>query len=103
VGIDEYRQNLYIIAGKIKQKTTRPLFILTTEVLPGTPYRSDNNVITYNQVAIEVMNDLGIQVLDLYSISKEIPDFHVDPHDVHYTQQGYEYLANAVYQGIINL
>lgn len=92
----DYVSNLHYIAKKIKAKTSRPLFILTTQVLPGTPHRVDANVFHKNQLAAQVMAQEGIPVLDLYSVSQGIPLYHVDPHDVHYTPAGYQILGNAV-------
>lgn len=92
----EYEANLRYVALKIKAKTTRPLFIMTTEVLPGTPYRDESGVTAKNAIAVRVMADLGIPVLDLHAVSVSIRAEHVAPDDVHYTAQGYSDLGDAV-------
>lgn len=94
--IVSYRDNLHLIAQKIKAKTTKPLFVLTTEVLPGTPNRIDANVLAYNQAAIAVMALEGIPVLDLYSVSQTIQHEHSNPNDVHFTESGSSTLGQAI-------
>lgn len=88
-----YVANLHAIAQKIKAKTTRPIFVLTTQVLPGTPNRVDANVITFNALAVQVMAQEGIPVVDLYTTSAGIQSEHKTPTDVHYTDQGYQDLS----------
>jgi hypothetical protein len=92
----EYIDNLHTIAKKVKAKTSKPLFILSTQILPGTPYRWDGDVVHKNALAVTVMNNEGIPVLDLYSVSATIPFDHVSPIDPHYTQAGYSILGQAV-------
>ncbi len=94
--ISTYKNNLHVIAQKIKARTSKPLFILTTEVLPGTPYRNDSRVQALNAAAVEVMNAEGIPVLDLHTFSQTIQDKHVNPNDVHYTEEGSSLLADEV-------
>ncbi len=103
VGPEAYRANLTIVAQKVKAATNAPLFILTTEVLPGTLGRTDAKVQQYNQIAIEVMQEVGIPVLDLYSVSQTIRNEHVNPTDVHYTEAGSQVLGEAVAQELFNL
>ncbi len=92
----EYAANLHTIAQKIKAKTAHPLFVLSTQVLPGTPYREDANGVAFNQIAVTVMQQEGIPVLDLYSVSAGIQADHVSPTDAHFTSAGYLILGNSV-------
>lgn len=96
----EYAQNLRAIAGKVKAVTPKPLFILTTHVPPGTPYRQDADVQRYNEIARQVMQELGIPVLDLYTPS--LGAEHVGPGDVHYTDNGSAYLSSFILN-VLNL
>lgn len=96
---DTYRSNLTEVATKIKARTTRPLFILATRVPINAPYRTNDDIVRYNEIATEVMVSLGIPVLDLYSASESIIDMHINPveqNDVHYTSEGYETLGEAI-------
>lgn len=91
-----YRDNIRTIALKIKDKAMNPYFITTTQVLPGTPHRINDKVIRYNEIAIDVMNELGIPIIDLYTMSATIPELHVSPDDVHYTDEGYSELSDYI-------
>lgn len=92
----EYVSNLHHIAQKIKAKTAHPLFLTSTQVLPGTPNRVDANGVAFNVLAVQVMQSEGIPVLDLYSVSATIQVEHVTPTDPHFTPAGYQILGNAV-------
>jgi len=92
----KYRENMTAIARKIKLATSKPLFITTTEVLPGTPNRKNPTIVGLNRIAVEVMRSEGIPVLDLYTISTQIRHLHTNPHNVHYTKSGYKILGKAV-------
>src|SRR6266540_1933513 len=59
-----YRANLTSLARKIKASTTKPLFILTTEIPINTPYRSNARALELNAIALDVMNTEGVPVLD---------------------------------------
>jgi len=92
----DYRSNLIKIALMIKLYTDQPMYILTTEVLPGTPNRLNSRVIELNQIATEVMTELGIPVLDLYTYSQKLSALHVDPYDVHFNERGSKLLAKRI-------
>jgi hypothetical protein len=89
-----YEANLHAIAAKIKAKTAHPLFVLTTEVLPGTPNQNNADVIQKNMIAVAVMAAEGIPVLDLYKVSQGL--MHASPTDLHYTPAGSAALGAAV-------
>lgn len=99
----DYAAKLHSIAQKIKAKTAHPLFILTTEVLAGTPHRENADVVNRNNIARDVMALEGIPVLDLYSVSQTIIDEHVSQDDVHYTDAGSEVLGQAVLEKLNEL
>lgn len=92
----DYIANLHTIAQKLKAKSSNVLFITTTEVLPGTQYRNNADVIHKNSLAVTVMGQEGIPVLDLYSYSTTIQNEHVTPTDVHFTETGYQLLGQQV-------
>lgn len=98
-----YKVNMTIIARKIKLATSKPLFVTTTEILPGTPKRKNHTVIGLNKIAVEVMIAEGIPVLDLYAVSQTIRPFHLNQHNVHYTSTGYEILAKSITDELFNL
>ncbi len=92
----QYEANLHFIAQKIKAKTSKPLFVLSSEVLPGTAYRNDADVQAKNAIAVAVMALEGIPVLDLHAVSATIQADHVTPTDAHFTDAGYAVLGSAV-------
>lgn len=92
----KYRANLHYIAQAIKLKTQRPLFVLTTEILPGTANMDDSRVQALNLIALEVMAEEGVPVLDLHSVSQTIRSEHVDPINCHYTEAGSATLGAAI-------
>lgn len=96
--VQTYKDNLTVIARKIKARTNKPLFILTTDILPGTPGHPVNHVPDLNQAALDVMVAEGIPVFDLYSVSQTIPHLHLNSTDVHYTPLGSRVLSNAILQ-----
>ena len=96
VSDENYRDYLTEIAQRVKTKTANPLFVLTTEVLPGTEGRIDADVVTKNNIARAVMALEGIPVLDLYSVSQTIQAEHVDATDVHFTALGSQILGTAI-------
>lgn len=99
VPIDEYESNLRIISERIKQATPHPVFILTTTSPANETIYKDSDVIAYNEVAIRIMTELGIPMIDAYGASLEIPQLHLHPDlmdDVHYTAEGYRYLGEFI-------
>ena len=93
---DQYRANLTEIAQRIKQHTTHPLFILSTEVPIGATYRVDVDIQTKNAIAVQVMAAEGIPTLDLYTYSKTITADHIAPDNVHWTAAGSQLLADQI-------
>lgn len=94
-----YRENIKAIAAKIKNKTDRPLFLTTTRVPGKVPGLSPGREIELNQIALEVMLEAGVEVLDLYAVSENIENYYInseEKNDVHFTDQGFQILGQAV-------
>lgn len=93
--INAYKDALREVAIKIKAKSKLAIFINTTTVNDvGGRHRENANVLIYNDAAIEVMEELDIPVIDLYSVSVNI--FHMIYDDVHFSEEGYSILGNAL-------
>ena len=96
VTLDEYRKNLKRIVAILRQTTAKLIFVNTTVV----PEKADGRMVEdpsrYNKVAEEVMRENGIKVLDLYTPSLTIHPNNSKPANVHYTDKGYEMLAEYV-------
>lgn len=98
---DQYAINLHAIAQKIKAKTAAPMFVLSTQVLPGTPALDNDEIIARNAIAAAVMVEEGVPVFDLYSVSASIPQDHLAPDNVHYTAEGASILGEAVLGALV--
>ena len=97
VPIEEYKENLRYIGGIIKTKTDHPYFVLTTYTPSNQKLRNNHVVVAYNAAATEVMGDLGIPVIDLYTPSIGFERInHALGDDVHYTEQGGYDLAQII-------
>lgn len=97
---EDYRTNLIIAAKKVKARTDHPLFVLGTWTPPGAQEgRTLADIQAYNQIAKEVMDDLGIPTVDLYTVSESIPHLYEDADtgtNVHLTPEGSSVLASAI-------
>ena len=102
VPLEEYKTNLRSIAELIKTKTSKPLFVLTTQVPLTDPYRDQGDEIPYNEAAVEIMNELGIPVVDLYTVSLSLHHLHVSD-GIHYTSQGSEILGEEILGGLTSI
>ncbi len=63
--------------------------------------RSNEDIIRYNAVAVEIVKRYGFEVDDLYTVSAALPDeAHSDPTH-YYTPMGTEVLTNAVLSAVL--
>jgi lysophospholipase L1-like esterase len=100
VPLDVYRKNLETIVSKLRETTAKLIFINTTVVPENSAGRKVEDPAKYNTVALEVMKKNGIKVLDLYTASQTIHPANSKPGNVHYTDKGYELLADLVIKAI---
>ena len=103
VSLEDYRKNLEIIVAKLKETTAKLLFVTTTVVPENSAGRKVEDPAKYNEVAVSVMKKNGIQVVDLYSASLSIHPQNSKPGNVHYTDKGYELLAEELVKSIKSL
>jgi lysophospholipase L1-like esterase len=100
VSLEEYRKNLEIIVAKLKETTAKLLFVTTTVVPENSAGRKVEDPAKYNEVAKAVMKKNGIAVVDLYTASLSIHPQNSKPGNVHYTDKGYELLADHLVKSI---
>jgi lysophospholipase L1-like esterase len=100
VPLEVYRKNLESIVSKLRETTAKLIFINTTVVPENSIGRKVEDPAKYNAVALEVMKKNGIQVLDLYTASQTIHPANSKPGNVHYTDKGYELLADLIIKAI---
>ena len=102
VTLDEYKKNLNQIVARLTETTATLVFVNTTMVPENSAGRKAEDPAKYNTVASEVMRGNGIRVVDLYSASLLIHPKNSKPGNVHYTEKGYELLAEPLIQTIRN-
>ena len=100
VPLDAYRKNLEFIVSKLRETTAKLIFINTTVVPENSIGRKTEDPAKYNAVALEIMKKNKIEVLDLYTASQTIHPANSKPGNVHYTDKGYELLADLVIKTI---
>ena len=96
--LEDYESNLRAIVKKIKQKTDAKLIFVTTSYVPTEEAgRYVEDAIKYNKVARKVMQENGIEINDIYKVSKKIhQEYGKGNDDVHYTTKGYGELGKHI-------
>jgi lysophospholipase L1-like esterase len=96
----EYEKNLRTVVARLKQTGARLIFATTTPVPSQSSGRVENDELRYNEVAVRVMKELGVAIDDLHAAAKTQQAKIQQPHNVHFTPEGYEVLANTVVAAI---
>ncbi len=98
VTIDEYEKNLRILVERLKRTGATLIWASTTPVPDAAvnPPRRNGDVIAYNAVAMRIMQDNAIEIDDLYALALPRLGQLQRPANVHYTDAGYEVLAEHV-------
>ena len=96
-----YRQSLEKAVGILKQTGATLIWCNTTPVPDGEEGRKLGDDLIYNRIAREVMETNGIRINDLHSHAlKKLPGIQLKPADVHFSDEGYAYLAEQVARSI---
>lgn len=117
-----YRQRLRDLTLRLKATGAQLIFATTTPVPPGALGRVAGDEVTYNAIALNVMDELDVPVDDLFAFvaaqqqslpprplsEKPVPPQKAKrrageiqlPYDVHFTPKGYELLADQVVESI---
>jgi lysophospholipase L1-like esterase len=98
VALDRYEENLRNLVGRLKRTGAALIWASTTPVPDAavTPPRKNSDVIAYNAVAQRIMEENGIPIDDLYAVAFPRLGEVQQPANVHYTDAGYEVLAERV-------
>src|SRR5579883_3438603 len=98
VPLAQYEQNLRQIVSRLQRTGARLIWASTTPVPEGpvNPPRDPADVPAYNHVARKVMQAAGIPIDDLYALVLPQEDRIQQPHNVHFTEAGYQALAAQV-------
>ena len=99
---DVYAENLEILLTRLEETGAELIWATTTPVCPA-PERNDLMVIdsktekAYRKAALRVMRKHKVQVNDLYApINRKQNDYAIGDNDVHFTSEGYQFLAEQV-------
>lgn len=99
VPIDQYEQNLLRLVKRLKQTKAGLVWASTTPVPEGRltgPSRRSADVPAYNAAAARIMRQEGVRINDLYAFALPQLAEIQRPANVHFTDQGYERLAERV-------
>jgi len=94
--IKQYQANLRKIVAALKNTGARMIFATTTPVPSGANGRVQGDEIRYNAAALEVMRENGVETDDLWSVVNPSLTTLQQPHNVHFTTEGYRVLGVEV-------
>jgi lysophospholipase L1-like esterase len=102
--VAKYSRQLELLVRRLK-KTGATLVWASTTPIPGNPAKgvSDNSIVALNAAAAKIMAEHGIAVDDLYSAIAPHTDQLRLPGDVHYVEEGYQFLGSCVAESLLSL
>ena len=95
---EQYEKNLIEIVEKLKRTGAKLIFATTTPYPHklGKQMRSPGMPKVYNEVALRVMNNNGIEINDLYGLVLPRMEELQRPNNVHFLEKGSEVLAEHI-------
>ena len=94
---EQYRANMEKVVARLKKTDATLVWCTTTPVPEDEAGRKLGDDIIYNQIAAEIMNANGILINDLHAHALlKHAEIQKQKGDVHYTKEGYAYLAEKV-------
>ena len=95
---DAYENNLRELVKRLQATGAQLIWCATTPVPPGelVPPRQFDDVAVYNGIAGKVMTECGVTINDLNACIRPHVAKYQKPHDVHFTAEGSELLAEQV-------
>lgn len=98
---ERYRAQLGAITDRLEATGARLIFATTTPVPEGVrPYRAPSDPLTYNAVALEVLDDRDVVINDLFTFANARLDAIQKERDVHFSKDGSATLAQQVADAI---
>lgn len=103
-GPAQYEANLREIVARLQKTGARLIFATSTPVPEGgvRPHRDPLDAVRFNQIACDLMAEVGIEVNDLFQLVEDDERALQRPVDVHFTSEGSKALAKAVVHAILN-
>lgn len=95
---DQYRANLISIAQKLVATNKRIIFVLSTDCLPNTQ-EDVTRIAGLNAIALQVLPPLGIQVVDVHTLSLQLTNHHLGTN--HFDAAGNALLAGLISSAIL--
>ena len=93
----DYRKNLERIVALLQTTEAKLIWCTTTPVPNEEAGRFAGDEVKYNQIAAQIMAAHHITVDDLHTHARlRLPEIQKAIGDVHFTPEGYAYLANQV-------
>jgi len=105
IPMDTYLKNLELIVGRLKATRAKVVFATTTPIQEDLTKKQNpaTAVIERNQAATEIMKKNQVPVDDLFTaITPKLAEYQ-NVKDVHFKEEGYDYLGKAVSDSIIPL
>jgi len=98
VPLEQYRENMTRIVERLKETGAALIFATTTPVPEGVTgvARDPESPPRYNAAALEIMQEHGVQVNDLYNFTLPRLEELQRPQNVHFSDEGSEALAKEV-------
>jgi len=100
---EEYQRNLIEIIKKLKRTGAKLIFATTTPYPDklGNQIRSPGMPKIYNKVTLQIMDKNEIKINDLYNLVLPRINELQKPNNVHFNEEGSEFLAGHVIKSII--
>lgn len=99
--IEQYRENLGTLVERLKATRAKLIWATTTPVPAGANGRKQGDAAVYNAAAMEIVNQSGITVNNLYAFAlPRLKEIQL-PQNVHFIQEGSERLADQVANAIL--
>lgn len=97
VPLADYEKNLTTLVEQLKKTGAKLIWCNTTPVTSGSEGRIEGDEKKYNEAAARVMSTAGIPTDDLCThANAKLKDYQLSPGNVHYSPEGYKYLAEKV-------
>lgn len=97
VSLADYEKNLRELVTQLKATGAKLIWCNTTPVTEGSDGRIAADELKYNEAAARVMKDAGVPTNDLHAhAAAKLKEIQLSPGNVHYTPDGYKYLAEKV-------
>ena len=101
IPIEQYEKNLDELVTRLEKTGAKLIFATTTPVPDGTGFRAKGDDQEYNVAAERVMKKHSVPIDDLCSFAQPRLAEIQQPKNVHFTQAGYELLAEQVAKSIL--